>query len=466
MTAASRRISDVQLRLREHLSDDLYRTGYYLIIGTGITSLLGVAFWALAAHAYTARDVGLNAAAISAMTLVSGACSLGLSAVLVRYLPIAGGATHRLVSRTYLLTVALSLALGAAVALTSTIWSPKLSFLDSGSWLIGFTLAVAATTVFTLQDSVLTGLRAAKWIPLENSLYALAKLALLLGLAAALPRSGPFLAWTAPLVPAIIAINLFVFRRLIPKAPPEGSIERRKLLSMAAGNYGGSLFTLAGTLYLPVLVANLTSAASAAYFYVPWLFSLSLQLIALNVMTSLTVEAALDMPALRRLARRALWHSLRLVLPLVALTLAAAPYVLLLFGHDYSEAGAALLRWLAVGAIPNVLVALGINVGRIEHRGVVVATAQGANAVMVIALSAWLLPAIGITGVGIAWTASQVLLAGVMLATVLRPLLLSDQSATRHDERPPVGQPPSGAHRAEPPEGDGAMSHRAGSDQA
>ena len=42
--------------------------------------------------------VGLNAAAISAMTLVAEACTLGLSAVLVRYLPVAGGSTRQAVA--------------------------------------------------------------------------------------------------------------------------------------------------------------------------------------------------------------------------------------------------------------------------------------------------------------------------------------------------------------------------------
>src|ERR1044071_9215002 len=166
-------------RLRQHLSDPLYRTGYYLILGTGVTSVLGVGFWALAAHSYSARVVGLNAAAISAMTLVAEACTLGLSAVLVRYLPVAGSSTRRLVSRSYAITVSLALAFGLLAALTTGVWSPKLNFLSSDGWLIGFVLATGATTIFTLQDSVLTGLRAAKWIPLENSLYALAKLLLL-----------------------------------------------------------------------------------------------------------------------------------------------------------------------------------------------------------------------------------------------------------------------------------------------
>jgi O-antigen/teichoic acid export membrane protein len=410
--------------LKHHLSDELYRTGYYLIIGTGITSLLGVAFWALAARSYSAAEVGQNAAAISAMTLVSGVCSLGLSAVLVRYLPVAGTATRLLVTRSYALTVALSIVFGAAVAATSEVWSPTLSFLQSGGWLVGFTLATAALTVFTLEDSVLTGLRAARWIPLENSLYALGKLALLIVLAALLPTAGPFLAWNAPLLPAILLVNYLIFRRLIPSQRSVGSLDRAKVLRMAAGNYGGNLFALAGNMYMPILVANQLSASAAAYFFVPWMISLSLQLVASNVTTSLTVEAALDMPHLRRLSQQALGHSMRLVAPMAALTALVAPLALLVFGPAYAHAGTSLLRLLAAGAIPNVIVALGIGVARIEHRGQVVVAVQGAQFAIVLGLSALLLPSMGIVAVGLTWAASQLILAAILLLTILRPLVL------------------------------------------
>jgi O-antigen/teichoic acid export membrane protein len=116
---------------------------------------------------------------------------------------------------------------------------------------------------------------------------------------------------------------------------------------------------------------------------------------------------------------------MRLVLPLAALTAVAAPYGLLLFGQDYADAGTGLLRWLALGALPNVFVVLGVSVGRIEHRGWVVIAGQGTIAVLVVGLSALLLPGMGIEGVGVAWTASQALVAVAMLATILRPLLLS-----------------------------------------
>jgi O-antigen/teichoic acid export membrane protein len=423
MEASPGAASARRLRLRQHLADPLYRTGYYLILGTGITSLLGVGFWALAAHSYSARVVGLNAAAISAMTLVAEACTLGLSAVLVRYLPVAGGSTRKLVSRSYAVTVSLALVAGLIAALSSGVWSPKLSFLSSGGWLAGFVFAAAATTVFTLQDSVLTGLRAAKWIPLENSLYAVAKLLLLVVLASSLTGSGPFVAWTAPLLVAVVVVNYLIFTRLIPSSPSEGTLDRSKLLSMATGNYAGKLFTLAGNLYMPILVANRVSAADAAYFFVPWMVSLAIELVALNMMTSLTVEAATDLPQLRQLTRRALGQAMRMVIPIAAIIAIVAPWALLVFGSAYADEGASLLRLLALGMVPNVIVTLGITIARIEHKGRLVVAIQGTHCVLVLGLSALLLPSLGIDAVGYVWTASQTALALVLLATLLRPLL-------------------------------------------
>ena len=427
MTASSPSATSPRERLSRHLSDPLYQTGYYLILGTGITGVLGIAFWALAAQIYPARDVGLNSAVISAMMLVSGACTLGLSAVLVRYLPVAGRSARTLVVRSYAVTLGLSLVLGTAAALTSPLWAPKLDFISSGGWLIGFPLATAAMTVFTLQDSVLTGLRAARWIPLENSLYSLGKLLLLVALVGALPTSGLFIAWSAALPPAILLVTLLIFRRLLPAWPGTAELDRRQVFGMAAGNYGGMLFDLAATFYLPILVANLTTATETAYFYVPWMISVALELVALSMMASLTVEAATDMPRLRQLTRRALRQTMLLICPLAALTAIAAPWLLLAFGAEYADSGGTLLRILALGQLPNVFVALGISVARIEHRGRVVVAALGAQAVLVIGLSALLIPGMGIEGVGVAWLVSQTAVAAYLLAGVLRPLLMPER---------------------------------------
>jgi O-antigen/teichoic acid export membrane protein len=419
--------------VRAHLRDPLHRTGYLLVLGAGVGSLLGFLFWALAAHAYTARVVGLYSAVISAMLLTSGACQLGLNAVLVRYLPRAGPSARTLVLRSYTLTVAISLVVGAAVAATSELWSPRLGFLarDPG-WFAGFVVGTALWTLFTLQDSVMVGLKAVGWVPVENSIYSLLKLVLLVAFVGLLPFSGPFVAWNLPLAGAVVIVTVFVFAQLVPRhaeRDPQGSVDRRQILSVARGNYGGTLFSLASTMLLPILVANTAGAEQTAYFYIPWTVAVGLQLIALNMTTSLTVEAALDEERTRELTRRALRLTMSLVVPLAALTALVAPWGLRVFSDAYADAGVTLLRLLALAAVPNVIILLGLAVARIQHRGPVLLVIQGAQCVLALGLSAALLPGHGIEGVGVAWLVSQVAVAGALLAGLLRPLLFTTGGA-------------------------------------
>ena len=211
-----------------------------------------------------------------------------------------------------------------------------------------------------------------------------------------------------------------------------GTLDRSKLLSMATGNYAGKLFTLAGNLYMPILVANQVSAADAAYFFVPWMVSLAIELVALNVMTSLTVEAATDMPQLRRLSRRALGQSMRLVIPIAALRRDRRPLGAAGLRQAYADEGASLLRLLALGVVPNVIVTLGISVARIEHRGGIVVAIQGAHLRRSSSASApCSCPTSASTRSADVWTGSQMLLALVLLATMLRPLVLPGRLAGR-----------------------------------
>jgi O-antigen/teichoic acid export membrane protein len=147
------------------------------------------------------------------------------------------------------------------------------------------------------------------------------------------------------------------------------------------------------------------------------------------MMTSLTVEAAIDMPRLRQLTRRVFRQTMILVLPVAAVTAIAAPWLLLVFGESYAEEGAPLLRILAAGQISNVVVVLGISVARIQHRGGVVVAILASQAVLVLGLSAALLPAMSIEAVGVAWSITQTAVAAVLVGGLLRPLLLSPRRA-------------------------------------
>src|SRR4051794_35908215 len=99
--------------LLEHLREPMRRSAYALIAGTGVTSLLGLLFWALAAHWLSPAMVGIGASLISALTLLANISTLGLRNGLVRFLPEAGPMTRRLVASSY------ALCAGAATAVAA-----------------------------------------------------------------------------------------------------------------------------------------------------------------------------------------------------------------------------------------------------------------------------------------------------------------------------------------------------------
>jgi len=414
--------------LLSHLADPLYRTGYLLTLGTTVTSGLGFVFWLLVAHGYAPAVVGANAAAISAMMFLANVCQLGLPAALVRDLPSAGDRAGGLIVRSYGLSFGVALALGLGAALTSHMWSKNLGFLGRETgWLVGFPLATAFFTIFQAQDWVMTGLEGAHWVPIENSLFSLAKLALLVAIVTLAPFAGPFIAWSVPAALAALLITALIFRRLIPavrRRPDRREFDVRRFVGLAAANQVALLFTYAVTLLMPVVVATETSTTTSAYFYVPWTIAVAVQVFAVNTSTSLTVEAALDRGQLAKLTRRTLLHTTRVIAPVALAVLIAAPYGLRLFGGGYATHGASLLRLLAVASLPNAVYTVGETLLRIQHRLLSLILTQGGQAVLFLGLSLWLLPRRGLAGVGIAFLTSQLVMAGVLLITTLRPLLI------------------------------------------
>src|SRR5512142_3279344 len=163
-----------------HFQLPLYRNAYALMLSSGTTSVLGFAYWVLAAHYYSPPVLGWNSAIISAMLFLAGVAQLSMNNVLVRFIPIAGKATLRLVVYAYLATLVAASLVSLLFLLGVDIWSPTLKIVNSSPiWALSFIGAVTTWCIFSLQDSVFTGLRQTLWVPLENSIFAVAKIVLL-----------------------------------------------------------------------------------------------------------------------------------------------------------------------------------------------------------------------------------------------------------------------------------------------
>ncbi|MFD7294304.1 lipopolysaccharide biosynthesis protein [Streptomyces sp. NPDC059897] len=421
----------------------LFRNAYALMLNTGISGVLGVGFWLAAAHYYTADAVGQGSAAIAAMKFLAGLTAVTLTGALARFIPIAGRATGRLIFRTYAGSSA-AVALAALLfLLTLDVWGPSYRFLHGTLHGLGFVAAVIAWSLLTLQDGVLTGLRSALWVPVGNTVFSLVKLGLLVAFAGALATTGVFVSWVVAIAFSVIPLGLLVFRRLVPRHidATDGKTEPPSLREMGrflAGDYTGSLFSLAVVYLIPVIIASQVSSADNAYFYIATTIGGTVNLLAINMGASLTVEGSHDPARLAAHARMALRRMARIMLPICALLFFLAPYVLHVFGADYSDAATPLLRWFAVGAALRVVMETYFAVLRAQSRTSGLAWLQGLLCVLVLGLTLLLLPRMGLTGAGVAEISSLAVIVAIAAPKLWRVV------RTAPPESAPVDAPPDG----------------------
>ncbi|KNB49651.1 lipopolysaccharide biosynthesis protein [Streptomyces caatingaensis] len=405
----------------------LFRNAFALMLNTGISAVLGVGFWLVAARYYSEESVGRGSAAIAAMKLLAGLTAVTLTGALARFIPVAGRTTGRLVLRTYAGSSVIVAAAAGVFLLTLGWWGPSYRVLGGLSHGLGFTAAVIAWSVLTLQDGVLTGLRSAVWVPVGNTVFSAVKLALLIALATVLPASGVFVSWVVSIGASVLPLGWLVFRRLVPAhvrateatARPAGAREIGRFL---AGDYTGSLFSLAVVYLVPVLVAAQISSSENAYFYIASTIGGTVNLLAINMGASLTVEGSHDPERLAENCRAALRRMAKIMAPVCGGLFLLAPYILAAFGPGYTEA-TPLLRWFAAGAALRVVMETYFAVLRAQSRTAGLAYLQGLLCLLVLGLTLLLLPRMGLTGAGVAEISSLtviVSIAAVKLRGILR----------------------------------------------
>jgi O-antigen/teichoic acid export membrane protein len=405
-----------------HLRTPLYRNGYALMISTGITSALGLLYWALAARVYQTNDVGLNSMAISIMVFLSGVAQINLQEAMIRFIPRAGTGTQRLAIYAYGIVIALSLIVGIVFCLGISLWAPSLNFLiTSPASILWFALALVLWGIFVLEDSILVGLRQALYIPFENAIFSVLKIGALLLLVTLLPHTGIFISWTLSVVLVIIPVNWLIFRRLIPRHVEATqhalvSVPLRDMAKYVAANYAAALLSSLASAVLPIMITQFAGADANAYFYLAWIIASSLQVIAANMSTSLTVEATMTTESLDAIRQRALTGIARILIPLVVLVVLGAPLILRIVGPDYVDQGTLLLQLLALSAIPNLFNMVYVGMARAQNQIGRIIGVYGANAVIVLGLAFVFLRTFGITGIGLAWVISQTLIMVALMA--------------------------------------------------
>ncbi len=406
----------------------LYRNGLALVVNSGVSSLVGSGYWILAARSATPATIGEVTALVAALSALSTLAQFSFGGAFATFLPSAGTSARALVLIGYGVASGASLLLGTVFVLVAPRMSPALAVLGRPGAAIGFTLAVALWSIFSLQDSVLTGLRAAVWVPIENVAYSTTKLATLATLAALgqCGALGLFGSWALPPVVFIAGVSWLLWTRLLPPANATSAGPRTRaarlpigataVFRFLSGDAVGMVFAQIATTFLPVLVVVRMGSNAGGAFGIAWMLTVSVDLITVGMGISLTVEGAqpgADVDALHRAL-------LRRVLPVVAAVgaagIAGAPLILRIFGATYAEQASTVLRLLLLGGMARAVTVLAVCAARARRQVGRIVILQAIPAVLV-TTGAWhFAKPLGLAGVGLAWAVAQSVTAVVAAA--------------------------------------------------
>ncbi|WP_068926099.1 lipopolysaccharide biosynthesis protein [Planobispora rosea] len=413
------RVRGLWRKLLLDLRNPLFRNGYALMANTAITAVLGMGYWWLAAQLYDPADFGRGQALITAMRLFASLTALGFVGALAKFIPLAGRRTPELIVRAYAIAGATGVTAAVGFLVTLPWWGPTYASLGGFGPGLFFLASVLVWSVFTLQDVTLAGLRKATWVPVNSIGYGLVKMAMLIGLAYTLPDDGIFVSWIIPAAMALIPINIFLFGKVIPRhvrktdsgAPPPRLPEIGRFL---AGDYPGTLSILAIVYLIPVLIAAQVDEVTFGYFSMAHTLGCLIELLAMNMATSLTVEGSFDRDAIAANSRRALRRAFMIIVPIVVMTILAGPFILRVFGSDFAERGTLLLQLMALAVLPRVLIEIYLSGLRARGQARRLALVQVGLAVLVLASTLLLFPHLGVNAVGYALLLSELLLAALI----------------------------------------------------
>jgi O-antigen/teichoic acid export membrane protein len=403
------------------------------------TGAFGQLTWLVAARLSPPSEVGIASAFMSGAILSGQAAGLGLGLAMIALLP-----RHRQqptdLLRTLFTTVGLAgLTTGGVYLLVAVNSLRELGPLVSQPGPAMILLAQAVLfPVAVLIDQTAIGLRRGDGVLVRSLVTGLVRLAALVLLAlvsagTGMPAIFIILAWVSATVVACLLGDVQLRRALVGYAF-RPTIKRpivRSSLAFALPNHLLTLAQIGPGLVLPIVVAELLSASANAYWYIAWMLASQVFVIPSSSGLALLAEVAHQPLQLRKRIGQSIRGSLAFGVPVAVGLAIAADWILPLLGETYRDAAATPLRILVLAILPVTFIETYLTTCRAQRnlREPTIACAIGGLATLSAAAAGGL--AYGLSGVAVAWLATQTLL-GAWAIWRLRSILTLPRGADTH----------------------------------
>ena len=426
-------------------SRSLLGTVISLIATTGVTSVLGVAFWWLAAHRASLGAVGNGSAAVSAMTLVATFGMAGLNTTLIPHL------ARRSSHGDGLLAAGLCAAALVSSVLAAGLWLAALlagrgfaPYLHSGNEALVFIGGSALTGASLVLDEALLGLVGGTPQLWRNCAFAVTKLAALAGFTVLWHDqlgTSILTAWVAGTALSLaVAAALLRQRGVRLLCRPQWAM-LREIGRASMRNTWLNNALQAPSLVGPMLVTGLLGAEQGGAFYVAYTVLGIAIMLSFHFSTALYAASAVDPDGLAAKLRLTLRVCLFGGLAGVPFVIAIAHPLLRVFGPQYAARATLPLVVMIAGYFGSVLKNNYVALLRIADK--ITKAAVYSTLTCVIRLAA-------MTAGGLAWGLAGVSVAlfvsmcaeGLYTVPALRSALRGERPAA--DERPAAsGRPGS-----------------------
>jgi O-antigen/teichoic acid export membrane protein len=354
-----------------HRHQDLLKSVLYLLATTGLTSLLGLGYWAVASHLFSQRAVGNGTAAISALTLVSSVGIFGLGTLLIGDLP---KRRHRagLISAAMLAAGTGSFVLAVGFVLVAPHLTTRYDDIAGSVGAAGvFCAGVALTAMSVVLDAASIAILRGGLQLMRNLVFVVVKLLTLIGTALVIHYTsgiGLLASWIAaiPVSLLFVAIRLWIARAPVLARPDWNSL--RKLARVLLAHNWLNLSLQIPSLAVPVIVASMLSAQANAAYYVTMAICSALYILPRHMSTVLFAVASGDPGAISRKLRFALRVSLAVGIPAAAVLGLGAHLILSLFGVGYARIGTLPMQLIALSSLPTLVGSYYVSVSRATGR--------------------------------------------------------------------------------------------------
>lgn len=352
-------------------NQDLLRNASSLAATTGLTSLLGFAFWVYAARVFASDAVGYGSAAISSTMLLGTVGQFGLDSMLIGEIP-RGGNRGGLTMAACIAAFVGSFVLGLGWAFISLAYGSRFVELNGTVGRMAlFSFGVAITGATLVFDSATIGFMRGGLQLSRNTAFSVAKMAALPVAALILHDMfgvGIILAWFLGTVFSMLPVAIQIIRTggSVLHSPDWENLWRLRKLVISHNWLNLAIKT--PSKLIPVLVALVVAPSSNGAFYIATMISSFLFMVPQSLSTVLFAVASGAPEKFPEKLRFVLRMSLVIGVP-IALAMALSAHLILSF---FSAADANLatgpLLIMIVGYLPGLFNPLYIAVARVAGK--------------------------------------------------------------------------------------------------